>query len=51
MTIVSLPDSLISTLPGGAYADATIFAMSNGRTSSSQCRYPPCGSTDLDGPG
>ena len=27
MTTVSLPESLISTLPGSYYTDATIFAM------------------------
>ena len=50
MTIVSLPDSLISTLPGSYYTDATIFAMEQADIFESMW-FCAVRSADLDKPG
>ena len=50
MTIVSLPESLISTLPGSYYTDATIFAMEQAEIFESMW-FCAVRSADLDKPG
>ena len=50
MTIVSLPQSLISTLPGSYYTDATIFAMEQASIFESMW-FCAVRSGDLDKPG
>ena len=50
MTTVSLPESLISTLPGSYYTDATIFAMEQEKIFESMW-FCAVRAADLDKPG
>jgi phenylpropionate dioxygenase-like ring-hydroxylating dioxygenase large terminal subunit len=50
MTTVGLPQSLISTLPGSYYTDATIFAMEQSQIFEAMW-FCAVRSADLDKPG